>query len=75
MNPNPSNKFEWISALLNASGEEMKCILPLQNSLNITTLASKGDKYKPQIVSAIIGQDGKEPKINAILERFKIVTR
>ena len=42
-------------------GEEMKCI-PSSTCSICATLASKGDKYKPQIVSAIIGQDGKETK-------------
>ena len=35
---------------------------PLQLAQYAATLASKGDKYKPQIVSAIIGKDGKETK-------------
>ena len=35
---------------------------PLQLAQYAATLASKGDKYKPQIVSAIIGPDGKETK-------------
>ncbi|PEW88461.1 penicillin-binding protein, partial [Bacillus thuringiensis] len=60
----PSNKFEnGISALLNAAswgGNEVHT--PLQLAQYAATLASKGDKYKPQIVSAIIGQDGKETK-------------
>ena len=42
---------------------------PLQLAQYAATLASKGDKYKPQIVSAIIGQDGKETKkFKTILE-------
>ncbi|PFC55611.1 penicillin-binding protein, partial [Bacillus thuringiensis] len=57
-------KFEnGISALLNAAswgGNEVHT--PLQLAQYAATLASKGDKYKPQIVSAIIGQDGKETK-------------
>ncbi|RCL16080.1 peptidoglycan D,D-transpeptidase FtsI family protein [Bacillus cereus] len=60
----PSNKFEnGISALLNAAswgGNEVHT--PLQLAQYAATLANKGDKYKPQIVSAIIGQDGKETK-------------
>ncbi|MGA4465486.1 peptidoglycan D,D-transpeptidase FtsI family protein, partial [Bacillus bombysepticus] len=59
----PSNTFEkGISALLNASWGENEVHTPLQLAQYAATLASKGDKYKPQIVSAIIGQDGKETK-------------
>ncbi|PGR32302.1 penicillin-binding protein [Bacillus cereus] len=59
----PSNKFEnGISALLNASWGGNEIHTPLQLAQYAATLASKGDKYKPQIVSAIIGQDGKETK-------------
>ncbi|PFT99204.1 peptidoglycan D,D-transpeptidase FtsI family protein [Bacillus thuringiensis] len=59
----PSNKFEnGISALLNASWGGNEVHTPLQLAQYAATLASKGDKYKPQIVSAIIGQDGKETK-------------
>ncbi|QWG33658.1 penicillin-binding protein 2 [Bacillus mycoides] len=59
----PSNKFEnGISALLNASWGGNEVHSPLQLAQYAATLASKGDKYKPQIVSAIIGQDGKETK-------------
>ncbi|PFP46170.1 penicillin-binding protein [Bacillus cereus] len=59
----PSNKFEkGISALLNASSGGNEVHTPLQLAQYAATLASKGDKYKPQIVSAIIGQDGKETK-------------
>ncbi|MBJ8054674.1 penicillin-binding protein 2 [Bacillus cereus] len=65
----PSNKFEnGISALLNASWGGNEVHTPLQLAQYAATLASKGDKYKPQIVSAI-GQDGKEiKKIKPILE-------
>ncbi|MYW27609.1 penicillin-binding protein, partial [Bacillus thuringiensis] len=35
---------------------------PLQLAQYAATLASKGDKYKPQTVSAIISPDGKETK-------------
>ncbi|MFF1289227.1 peptidoglycan D,D-transpeptidase FtsI family protein [Bacillus thuringiensis] len=59
----PSNTFEkGISALLNASWGENEVHTPLQLAQYAATLASKGDKYKPQIVSAIICQDGKETK-------------
>ncbi|PEB79501.1 penicillin-binding protein [Bacillus cereus] len=59
----PSNKFEkGISALLNASSGGNEVHTPLQLAQYAATLASKGDKYKPQIVSAIIGQDGMETK-------------
>ncbi|MBT2201934.1 penicillin-binding protein 2 [Bacillus thuringiensis] len=59
----PSNKFEnGISALLNASWGGNEVHTPLQLAQYAATLASKGDKYKPQIVSAIIGHDGKETK-------------
>ncbi|WP_242215580.1 penicillin-binding protein 2 [Bacillus cereus group sp. BfR-BA-01383] len=59
----PSNKFEnGISALLNASWGGNEVHTPLQLAQYAATLASKGDKYKPQIVSTIIGQDGKETK-------------
>ncbi|MEK4620063.1 penicillin-binding protein 2 [Bacillus sp. FSL K6-0273] len=59
----PSNTFEkGISALLNASWGENEVHTPLQLAQYAATLASKGDKYKPQIVSVIIGQDGKETK-------------
>ncbi|MGF9767279.1 peptidoglycan D,D-transpeptidase FtsI family protein [Bacillus albus] len=59
----PSNKFEnGISALLNASWGGNEVHTPLQLAQYAATLASKGDKYKPQIVSAIIAQDGKETK-------------
>ncbi|MEC5241359.1 penicillin-binding protein 2 [Bacillus mycoides] len=59
----PSNKFEnGISALLNASWGGNEVHTPLQLAQYAATLASKGDKYKPQIVSAIIGQDDKETK-------------
>ncbi len=59
----PSNKFEnGISALLNASWGGNEVHTPLQLAQYAATLASKGDKYKPQIVSAIIGKDGKETK-------------
>ncbi|PGK61164.1 peptidoglycan D,D-transpeptidase FtsI family protein, partial [Bacillus thuringiensis] len=59
----PSNTFEkGISALLNASWGENEVHTPLQLAQYAATLASKGDKYKPQIVSAIIGQDGRETK-------------
>ncbi|AUB63687.1 peptidoglycan D,D-transpeptidase FtsI family protein [Bacillus thuringiensis] len=59
----PSNTFEkGLSALLNASWGENEVHTPLQLAQYAATLASKGDKYKPQIVSAIIGQDGKETK-------------
>ncbi|WP_306008676.1 penicillin-binding protein 2 [Bacillus sp. MMSF_3353] len=59
----PSNTFEkGISALLNASWGENEVHTPLQLAQYAATLASKGDKYKPQIVSAIIGQDGKDTK-------------
>ncbi|KLA26381.1 peptidoglycan D,D-transpeptidase FtsI family protein [Bacillus cereus] len=59
----PSNKFEnGISALLNASWGGNEVHTPLQLTQYAATLASKGDKYKPQIVSAIIDQNGKETK-------------
>ncbi|HDR7590492.1 penicillin-binding protein [Bacillus mycoides] len=59
----PSNKFEnGISALLNASWGGNEVHTPLQLAQYAATLASKGDKYRPQIVSAIIGQDDKETK-------------
>ncbi|KKZ92923.1 Cell division protein FtsI [Bacillus wiedmannii] len=59
----PSNKFEnGISALLNASWGGNEVHTPLQLAQYAATLASKGDKYKPQIVSAIIDQNGKETK-------------
>ncbi|RBP28866.1 MULTISPECIES: peptidoglycan D,D-transpeptidase FtsI family protein [Bacillus] len=59
----PSNKFEnGISALLNASWGGNEVHTPLQLAQYAANLASKGDKYKPQIVSAIIGQDDKETK-------------
>ncbi|MED1014078.1 penicillin-binding protein 2 [Bacillus mycoides] len=59
----PSNKFEnGISALLNAAWGGNEVHTPLQLAQYAATLASKGDKYKPQIVSAIIGQDDKETK-------------
>ncbi|MGY4558282.1 peptidoglycan D,D-transpeptidase FtsI family protein [Bacillus thuringiensis] len=59
----PSNTFEkGISALLNASWGENEVHTPLQLAQYAATLASKGDKYKPQIVSAIICKDGKETK-------------
>ncbi|PGR96300.1 peptidoglycan D,D-transpeptidase FtsI family protein [Bacillus thuringiensis] len=59
----PSNTFEkGISALLNASWGENEVHTPLQLAQYAATLASKGDQYKPQIVSAIIGQDGRETK-------------
>ncbi|MCU5528464.1 penicillin-binding protein 2 [Bacillus cereus] len=59
----PSNTFEkGISALLNASWGENEVHTPLQLAQYAATLASKGDKYKPQIVSAITCQDGKETK-------------
>ncbi|MED0948965.1 penicillin-binding protein 2 [Bacillus mobilis] len=66
----PSNKFEnGISALLNASWGGNEVHTPLQLAQYAATLASKGDKYKPQIVSAIIDQNGKETKkIKPILE-------
>ncbi|MGW6151219.1 peptidoglycan D,D-transpeptidase FtsI family protein [Bacillus mycoides] len=59
----PSSKFEnGISALLNASCGGNEVHTPLQLAQYAATLASKGDRYKPQIVSAIISQDGKETK-------------
>ncbi|KMP27088.1 peptidoglycan D,D-transpeptidase FtsI family protein [Bacillus sp. GX] len=59
----PSNKFEnGISALLNASWGGNEVHTPLQLAQYAATLASKGDKYKPQIISAIIGPNGKETK-------------
>ncbi|MBZ8125989.1 peptidoglycan D,D-transpeptidase FtsI family protein, partial [Bacillus thuringiensis] len=59
----PTNKFEnGISALLNASWGGNEVHTPLQIAQYAATLASKGDKYKPQIVSAIIDQNGKETK-------------
>ncbi|MGE7861585.1 peptidoglycan D,D-transpeptidase FtsI family protein [Bacillus mobilis] len=59
----PSNKFEnGISALLNASWGGNEVHTPLQLAQYAATLASKGDKYKPQIVNAIISQDGKGTK-------------
>ncbi|MGR6018504.1 penicillin-binding transpeptidase domain-containing protein [Bacillus paranthracis] len=58
----PSNKFENGSALLNASWGGNEVHTPLQLAQYAATLVSKGDKYKPQIVSAIIGKDGKETK-------------
>ncbi|OOR09174.1 penicillin-binding protein, partial [Bacillus cereus] len=59
----PSSKFEnGISALLNASWGGNEVHTPLQLAQYAATLASKGDRYKPQIVSAIISQDGKETK-------------
>ncbi|MFN6794106.1 peptidoglycan D,D-transpeptidase FtsI family protein [Bacillus sp. TD11] len=59
----PSNKFEnGISALLNASWGGNEVHTPLQLAQYAATLASKGDKYKPQIVGATIGQNGKETK-------------
>lgn len=59
----PTNKFEnGISALLNASWGGNEVHTPLQLAQYAATLASKGDKYKPQIVNAIISQDGKETK-------------
>ncbi|MCU5376004.1 penicillin-binding transpeptidase domain-containing protein [Bacillus cereus] len=59
----PTNKFEnGISALLNASWGGNEVHTPLQLTQYVATLASKGDKYKPQIVSAIIGPNGKETK-------------
>lgn len=66
----PSNKFEnGISALLNASWGGNEVHTPLQLAQYAATLASKGDKYKPQIVSAIIDQNGKEiKKFKPILE-------
>ncbi|MFP5010379.1 peptidoglycan D,D-transpeptidase FtsI family protein [Bacillus paranthracis] len=59
----PSNKFEnGISALLNASWGGNEVHTPLQLAQYAATLASKGDKYKPHIASAIIGPNGKETK-------------
>ncbi|MDA2440824.1 penicillin-binding transpeptidase domain-containing protein, partial [Bacillus cereus] len=59
----PSNKFEnGISALLNASWGGNEVHTPLQLAQYAATLASKGDKYKPQIVSAIIDYDGNDSK-------------
>ncbi|MGF1438463.1 peptidoglycan D,D-transpeptidase FtsI family protein [Bacillus thuringiensis] len=59
----PTNKFEnGISSLLNASWGGNEVHTPLQIAQYAATLASKGDKYKPQIVSAIIDQNGKETK-------------
>ncbi|MCW9129563.1 penicillin-binding protein 2 [Bacillus paramycoides] len=59
----PSSKFEnGISALLNASWGGNEIHTPLQLAQYAATLASKGDKYKPQIVSAIIDHDGNDSK-------------
>ncbi|HHQ8914592.1 TPA: peptidoglycan D,D-transpeptidase FtsI family protein [Bacillus cereus] len=59
----PSNKFEnGISALLNASWGGNEVHTPLQLAQYAATLASKGDKYKPHIASAITGPNGKETK-------------
>ncbi|MED0964029.1 penicillin-binding protein 2 [Bacillus paramycoides] len=66
----PSNKFEnGISALLNASWGGNEVHTPLQLAQYAATLASKGDKYKPQIVNTVIDHDGKETKkIKPVLE-------
>ncbi|PEO56097.1 penicillin-binding protein [Bacillus toyonensis] len=59
----PSNKFEnGISALLNASWGGNEVHTPLQLAQYAATFASKGDKYKPQIVSTIIDHDGNDSK-------------
>ncbi len=59
----PTNKFEnGISALLNASWGGNEVHTPLQLAQYAATLASKGDKYKPQIVSTIIDHDGNDSK-------------
>ncbi|SFK01706.1 Cell division protein FtsI/penicillin-binding protein 2 [Bacillus sp. 71mf] len=58
-----SSKFEsGISALLNASWGGNEVHTPIQLAQYAATLASKGDKYKPQIANAIIDNDGKETK-------------
>ncbi|MES5938723.1 MULTISPECIES: penicillin-binding transpeptidase domain-containing protein [unclassified Bacillus cereus group] len=59
----PTIKFEnGVSALLNASWGGNEVHTPLQLAQYAATLASKGDKYKPQILSAIIDQNGKDTK-------------
>ncbi|MGE7870793.1 peptidoglycan D,D-transpeptidase FtsI family protein [Bacillus paramycoides] len=59
----PSSKFEnGVSALLNASWGGNEVHTPLQLAQYAATLASKGDKYKPQIVSSIIAHDGNDSK-------------
>ncbi|MDM5155021.1 penicillin-binding protein 2 [Bacillus sp. DX1.1] len=59
----PSSKFEnGISALLNASWGGNEVHTPLQLAQYAATLARKGEKYKPQIVNAIIDNDGKRKK-------------
>lgn len=58
-----SSKFEsGISALLNASWGGNEVHTPIQLAQYTATLASRGDKYKPQIANAIIDNDGKETK-------------
>ncbi|MBY0597560.1 peptidoglycan D,D-transpeptidase FtsI family protein [Bacillus bingmayongensis] len=58
-----SSKFEsGISALLNASWGANEVHTPLQLAHYAATLANKGDKYKPQIVHAIMKNDDKKTK-------------
>ncbi|MBO1580477.1 penicillin-binding protein 2 [Bacillus sp. XF8] len=58
-----SSKFEsGISALLNASWGANEVHTPLQLAHYAATLANKGDKYKPQIVHAIMENDDKKTK-------------
>ncbi|MEH7464402.1 penicillin-binding protein 2 [Bacillus thuringiensis] len=65
-----SSKFEsGISALLNASWGGNEVHTPIQLAQYAATLASKGDKYKPQITNTIIDNDGKgTKKLKPILE-------
>lgn len=65
-----STKFEnGISALLNASWGGNEVHTPLQLAQYAATLASKGNKYKPQVVNVIIDNDGKgTKKLKPILE-------
>ena len=58
-----SSKFEsGISALLNASWGANEVHTPLQLAHYAATLANKGDKYKPQIVHAIMENGDKRTK-------------
>ncbi|CAM4289777.1 penicillin-binding protein [Bacillus manliponensis] len=58
-----SSNFEnGVSALLNASWGGNEAHTPLQLAQYAATLANKGDKYKPQIVHAIIDKDDKKMK-------------
>lgn len=65
-----STKFEnGISALLNASWGGNEVHTPLQLAQYAATLASKGNKYKPQVANVIIDNDGKgTKKLKPILE-------